>query len=50
VDPAARAAATRALVKRDLPSLQAAVADPRPRIGIECGWCVYVAGCEAHSG
>jgi len=50
VDPAARAAATLALVERDLPALQTAVADPRPRIGIECGWCAYVAGCEAHRG
>jgi len=28
--------------------LRSRTADPRPRVGLECGWCPYVAACPAH--
>lgn len=28
--------------------LRARLVDPQPRVGVECGWCPYVAACPAH--
>lgn len=45
--PAARLEAE-AWLANAVEELRSRIADPRPRTGVECGWCPHVAGCPAH--
>jgi hypothetical protein len=50
VDASEVAASALTEVERGVGELRHVLDDPRARPGMECGWCTFVAGCEAHRG
>jgi hypothetical protein len=49
VEPAAAMPTIRAWFDERLAVIRARLAEPKATAGLECAWCPYIAGCEAHS-